>query len=83
MDRGTLNVSYDVVGDILAIDLVPRHAEQEFDFIDDFVVGRFNSGTGKVEGFELLFFRKEAERGGSVIELPLDAVLEPEPVPGS
>jgi hypothetical protein len=88
MATGSLNVRYDPVGDILYVDLKERHADQVFDFIDDFLVGRFNSTTGEVEGFEILFFRQEAQHGEAV-RLPLDAkvepaaIAEPQPVPGS
>ena len=81
MGKRTLTVRYDAVGDILMVDLVPRHANQETDLMEDgYVLVRFNAATGRAESFDVLNFLREVEMGTD-ISLPLDAVLEP--VPGS
>jgi hypothetical protein len=68
--EGHLVFSYDEVGDILYVNLVPPYAAQESDMVGEFVVARSNPETGKVENLEILFFLDRA-RKGEVIDLPI------------
>ena len=71
-----MKFTYDSVGDILYIDLVPQYPEQESDMIADTVVARTNPQTGRVENFEILFFTRTLQ-AGRVLEVPVDPGLMP------
>jgi hypothetical protein len=70
----TMALSYDSVGDILYVDLAPRHAGQESEMLDGENIARFDCLSGRAENFDVLHFRQRVERG-EVVTLPLDAVL--------
>jgi hypothetical protein len=69
-----LTLYYDRQGDILYINKLPPHPEQESEEIGEGVVARMNKVTGEIENLELLFFSTRLLRD-EVLELPITANL--------
>jgi hypothetical protein len=65
---------YDRVTDILNIDTVAPHRDQESEAIDDDVVARLNPVTGDIENLEVLFVSTRLLHA-DIFELPLEVEL--------